>query len=64
LRVALDERGRVDEVAVLSGPGHGLEAVAVRALKQDCKFTPAIASNGKAVPYIIAAYTFHFEVPR
>jgi TonB family protein len=64
LRVALDERGRVERIDVLSGPGHGLEAVAVDALKHRCKFTPAIASDGRPVRFVISAYTFHFEVPR
>jgi protein TonB len=64
LRVALDERGRVERVDILSGPGHGLNELAALALSRHCKFTPAIASDGKAVPYVIAVYIFHFEVPR
>jgi protein TonB len=64
LRVALDEHGRVEHIDVLSGPGHGLEQVAVDALEHKCKFKPAVASDGRSVPFVIAAYTFHFEVPR
>jgi protein TonB len=64
LRVALDERGHVEHIDVLSGPGHGLEEVAVDALRHKCKFTAAIASDGRPVAFVIRAYTFHFEVPR
>jgi TonB family protein len=64
LRVALDERGRVLRVDVLSGPGHGLEAVAADALAHRCRFTPAIGSDGKPMPFVIPSYTFHFAVPR
>jgi protein TonB len=64
LRVALDERGRVVRVDVLSGPGHGLEQAAAHALEHKCKFTPAIAGDGTPVPFVISAYTFHFEVPQ
>lgn len=64
LRVSLDEKGKVVEVKVLSGLGHGLDRVAVDAIEHKCKFTPAIANDGRPVPYVIDPYVFHFEIPR
>ncbi len=64
LRVALDEKGHVHEVKVTSGLGHGLDQAAVFALKFRCKFSPAIATDGKPVPYVISEYKFNFEIPR
>lgn len=66
LRVSLDEKGRVHDIKVVSGLGHGLDEAAVKALRTSpkCKFTPAIASDGLPAAYVIPAYTFHFELPR
>lgn len=64
LRVALDERGRVSSVRVLSGLGHGLDQAAAEALKHRCKFSPAIARGGRPVPFVVESYTFTFELPR
>ncbi|HEY3352453.1 MAG TPA: energy transducer TonB [Polyangia bacterium] len=64
LRVALDERGRVQRVTVVSGLGHGLDQVAAEALKHRCRFTPALAGDGTPVAYTISAYVFRFELPR
>lgn len=64
LRLSVDERGRVREARVLSGPGHGLDDAARHALQDLCQFTPAIATDGHPVPYVIRAYVFHFEIPR
>lgn len=64
LRVSLDEKGKVVEVKVLSGLGHGLDREAVDAIEHKCKFTPAIANDGRPVPYVIDPYVFHFEIPR
>ena len=64
LRIELDERGRVHAVRVLSGLGHGLDEAAMHALKYKCKFKPAVATDGKTVPYVISEYQFHFEIPR
>jgi periplasmic protein TonB len=64
LRVALDEKGHVHDIKVLSGLGHGLDQAAMQALKYKCKFTPAIATDGKPVPYVISEYKFNFEIPR
>jgi protein TonB len=64
LRVELDEKGSVHGIKVLKGLGHGLDQAAVYALTQRCKFTPAIATNGKPVAYVIPSYVFRFEIPR
>jgi TonB family protein len=64
LRVSLDEKGRVRNIHVLKGLGHGLDEEAADALRRRCKFKPAIASNGHAVAYVIEPYIFHFEIPR
>ncbi len=64
LRVELDERGHVHAIRVTSGLGHGLDQAAIYALKYKCKFSPAIATDGKAVPYVISEYRFNFEIPR
>jgi protein TonB len=64
LRVELDDKGHVHGIKVLSGLGHGLDQAAVYALTHKCKFSPAIATDGKAVPFVIPSYEFHFEIPR
>lgn len=64
LRVAIDERGRVADVKVLSGLGHGLDREAVDALQHRCRFAPAIANDGRPVAFVIDPYVFHFEIPR
>ncbi|MGZ3443318.1 MAG: energy transducer TonB [Polyangia bacterium] len=64
LRVELDDKGKVHGIKVTSGLGHGLDQAAVWALTHKCKFSPAIATDGKAVSYVIPNYVFHFEIPR
>ncbi len=64
LKVALDEKGHVHDIKVISGLGHGLDEAAMFALRHRCKFSPAVATDGKPVPYVIPAYVFHFEIPR
>jgi len=64
LRIELDEKGHVHGIKVTSGQGHGLDQAAVFALTHKCKFTPAIATDGKPVSYVIPQYVFHFELPR
>lgn len=64
LRVALDATGHAHNVKVLRGLGHGLDRTAVHALEHLCRFTPAIATDGTPVPYVIEEYVFHFEIPR
>lgn len=66
LRVSLDDKGHVHDVQVVSGLGYGLDEAASRAIRSSarCKFSAAIANDGKPVAYVIPAYTFHFELPR
>jgi protein TonB len=64
LRVALNERGQVHAVRVLSGPGQGLDAAAIDAIKHRCHFKPATGRDGQPVAFVIESYTFHFELPR
>jgi TonB family protein len=64
LRISLTETGRVHAVRVLSGLGHGLDRAAVEAISHRCRFRPALAKDGRPVPFVIESYTFHFELPR
>lgn len=64
LRVALDEHGKVHDIKLLHGLGHGLDQAAMNALKYKCKFKPAIGTDGKPVAYVIQTYTWNFELPR
>jgi protein TonB len=64
LRVALDARGKVTSARVLRGLGYGLDQAAVEALTHRCRFTPAIAADGRPAPFVIESYTFAFELPR
>jgi len=64
LRVSLNEKGGVHAVRVLSGLGHGLDRAAMEAIKTRCKFSAAIARDGRPVPFVIESYTFHFQLPR
>ena len=64
LRVALDARGHVSSARVLRGLGHGLDEAAVEALTRRCHFSPAIANDGRPVPFVIESYSFVFELPR
>ncbi len=64
LRVALDELGKVRDIKLLAGLGHGLDQAAMNALRYKCKFRPAVGTDGKAVAYVIQTYTWTFELPR
>ena len=60
LRVAIDAQGIVAEATRLSGPGHGLDEVALAAVKQ-FRFRPARYDGvpvGTVIRYI---YSFHIE---
>jgi protein TonB len=63
LRVELDDKGHVHGIKVVSGQGHGLDQAAVYALTHRCKFSPAVATDGKPVAFVLS-YTFNFEIPR
>jgi len=64
LRIALNPDGRVHTVSVLAGLGHGLDRVAVEAIKHRCHFSPALGHDGRPVAFVVESYTFHFELPR
>jgi TonB family protein len=66
LRIALDEKGGIHDIKVVKGLGHGLDEVAVKAMRyrRECRFKPAIANDGKSVPFVIERYVFNFEIPR
>ncbi len=64
LKVSLDETGKVHDIKITKGLGHGLDQVALNALKYKCKFKPAIGTDGKAAAYVIQTYTWTFELPR
>jgi TonB family protein len=63
-RIELDEKGQVHGLKVLSGLGHGLDEAASYALKHKCHFSPAVATDGKPVAFVIRQYVFHFEIQR
>lgn len=64
LKVELDETGKVHDIKLLSGLGHGLDQAAIHALRHKCHFKPAIGTDGKPAAYVIQAYTWTFELPR
>jgi protein TonB len=66
LEIDLDDKGAPVNVKVIKGLGHGLDQLAVRAIKtrRECKFSPAISNDGKAVPFVVRPYQFQFQIPR
>lgn len=64
LRVSLTESGQVHAVRVLSGLSRALDTAAMDAIKNRCKFKPAVGRDGQPVAFVIESYTFHFEIPR
>jgi protein TonB len=64
LRVSLDESGKVHDIKLLKGLGHGLDQAAINALRYKCKFRPAVGTDGKPAAYVIQTYTWTFELPR
>ncbi len=64
LRVSLDEAGKVHDIKLLKGLGHGLDQAAMNALRYKCRFRPAIGTDGKPAAYVIQTYTWTFELPR
>lgn len=61
LNVIVGETGRVREVRVVSGLGHGLTEAAVAAVK-GCRFSPG-EKDGRAVPVLIPGYKIRFLLP-
>ena len=63
LRVEIDERGKVHDVRLIKGVGHGLDQAAIFAVKHRCKFTPARNTAGQAVAFVIP-YTYQWVIDR
>jgi protein TonB len=65
LKVVLDDRGKVLHARVVKGLGHGLDELALNALRnrRECKFSPAIGTDGKPAAFELD-YTFVFELNR
>jgi periplasmic protein TonB len=61
LNVIVSETGRVRDVHVVSGLGHGLTEAAVAAVKA-CRFSPG-EKDGRAVPVLIPGYKIRFLLP-
>jgi TonB family protein len=61
LDLVVGENGRVREVKVVSGLGHGLTAAAVAAIKE-CHFSPG-ERDGKPVPVSLRGFKFRFVLP-
>ena len=61
LNVIVSETGRVRDVHVVSGLGHGLTEAAVAAVK-GCRFSPG-EKDGKAVAVLIPGYKIRFLLP-
>ncbi|MBL8953980.1 MAG: TonB family protein [Myxococcaceae bacterium] len=57
LQLDIDALGHVGRVAVLDGPGHGLEEAAVAALRA-CRFSPATLGGTAVATSITYTYTF------
>jgi protein TonB len=62
LKIGIDERGNVVQVKVVERAGHGFDEAAVKAMRES-KFTPAIANDGRPVPYQLT-WTFRFDLTR
>ncbi|MSP63519.1 MAG: energy transducer TonB [Myxococcales bacterium] len=63
LRVEIDERGRVHGVKLIKGVGYGLDEVAIRAMRQRCRFGPAKDTANQPVSFVIT-YTYHWLIDR
>lgn len=60
LSVLIDEEGQVKDVAILEGPGHGLNEAAQEALK-NFVFSPAEKDGDKVAVRIVYVYRFRLE---
>jgi protein TonB len=58
LDLVVDERGRVRDVRVVSGLGHGLTEAAIAAVKQ-CRFSPG-EKDGTPVPVRVSTFKIRF----
>ena len=63
LRIVVDNEGRVVDVKVVSGPGHGLNDAASDALRK-FKFKPAIKRGEPVSTSLVYNYTFRLNSPK
>jgi TonB family protein len=63
LRLALDATGRVTSVDVVEAAGEGFDDIAVRAVRERCRFTAALDDQGRPVPFTIDDFRFRFPPP-
>ena len=61
LEVTIGEDGRVTDVKVTRGLGHGLDEIAASTIRKHCRFQPAEVGNEKVATKI--PYTFTFVLP-
>lgn len=61
IEATIDESGRVTKANVLRGLGYGLDEAAVRALKEQCRFSPAEVNGEKVVTTIRYSFSFVLE---
>jgi protein TonB len=61
LSLTVDEKGRVAEARVVEDPGHGFAEAAVRSVRRDCRFAPALR-GGEPVATTLR-YTVRFVLP-
>ena len=64
--VPLDERGKIRSMKKIRGIGYGVDEMALGWLRFNprCRFTPAIAKDGKSASYVIERYSITFEITR
>jgi protein TonB len=61
LEVTISEEGRVTDVRVTKGLGHGLDEIAANTIRKHCRFQPAEVGSEKVATKI--PYTFTFVLP-
>src|SRR5437764_543259 len=60
LRLAVDEHGQVGYVAIVGPAGGGFDDIAVRAVREKCRFSAALDDRGRPVPFVIDEFRFRF----
>jgi protein TonB len=62
VKIFVDEQGRVTQVTLIKGPGHGLNEAGL-ALARKIRFEPAVMTDGTKAAYPVT-WTWNFELPR